>query len=682
MVTPIRNRVSLRCSLVLPIVVLAFLPTFPQSGGTLLRYKLHAGDHLVYREVFEKEGKSSDQSFRTRAIFLNHLVVVDEAGGTVLVGAQRNRQSSALLEYRERGKDKLAQEAPNFAERVATRSARFSDANVFSASGERQMPATTVREVNSKLLYGVEEIILLPAGEARVGTEMHGPIGLTMRLVRFEPSEGEPCVVFQDTGTRPEMHLSYTFCPRPAILTKLEFSGEYHEFGDSVVRERVTLELIETLHKETPASWLADPQVQMGALSAYLLASAAAPDDASLEKLLRTGTPEVQALALAVYYQKKLAPPQDAIAQLATSKDPEVQRIASRFTAKARDEPASPCALPAPHYPRQKPGTTLRSMSASSSEGTPYVMHVPVDYRGDEPFPLLIYLSGGGGQAFDAALTAEDVIGHSGYLAVYPHAGGAMWWEQKPTEMVHELLLEVLRSYNVDTGRVYLAGFSNGASGALHYGTLWPERFAAIALLMGAGVNSPSGEVLPLKNLANVPVLLLHGDKDALIPSSASVTTYDELRALHPRIAPELHILKGRGHEITLSADDRYTMPFLERFRREPFPLNLSMKIANTSFPRRYWLEVMEKDTGPAEIEGRILPGNLIELKTRNVRRLRLLLRPELLGDTGPVRVRVNGKEQAPQEFKQSCDLFAQSAGTYADPALAYTEEMVVNIVK
>jgi hypothetical protein len=60
----------------------------------------------------------------------------------------------------------------------------------------------------------------------------------------------------------------------------------------------------------------------------------------------------------------------------------------------------------------------------------------------------------------------------------------------------------------------------------------------------------------------------VHGDKDPLIPYSATVSTYDELRALHPRVAPELHILKNRGHEITLSTDDGYTLPFLERFRR------------------------------------------------------------------------------------------------------------------
>src|ERR1700690_3307618 len=149
MVTSIRNRVPIRQSRALLIVLLTFLSAAAQSGGVLLRYKLHTGDHMVYREVFEKDGKSSDQSFRTRAIFLNHLVVVDEAGGTVLAGVERNRQSVELLEYREHDKNRLAQEAPNFAKRQAKRSPQFADANVFSASGERQMPATAVREVNS-----------------------------------------------------------------------------------------------------------------------------------------------------------------------------------------------------------------------------------------------------------------------------------------------------------------------------------------------------------------------------------------------------------------------------------------------------------------------------------------------------------------------------------------------------
>jgi pimeloyl-ACP methyl ester carboxylesterase len=654
-----------------------------QSSEPGLRYKLHAGDHLVYREVFEREGKSSDQTFRKRAVFRNDVVVLAEAGGTVLVGIQRNRQSAEMLDFREHGKDKLAQETANFNARMAKRSPQFSDANVFSATGTPQAPLTTVREVTSKLLYGIPEILPLPAGPGQAGVEVQGrPSGMTVSLLRFDPASGEACAVFADTGTRTGLHLSYTFCPQQGVLTKVEFNGEGHEFGDSIIHERMTLELVEVRHSETPAWWLADPQVQQGALSAYLIAGVAAPDSETLATLLRTGSPQVQALTVAVYYQKNLTPPQSLLRPLLNSKSAELQRIASRFQASKSDEANGPCPLPAPHYERQKPGTTLRSMTTPSFDGVPFMVHVPLDYRSDQPFPLLIYLSGGAGQAFDAALTAEDLVGHSGLLAVYPNAGGAMWWDQKPTAMVHDLLLEILHTYNVDTNRVYLAGFSNGGSAALYFGTLWPERWAAIASQMGAGVNSPSGETLPLKNVLNVPLLFLHGDKDTLIPSSASVVTYDDLRGLHPRVPPELHILKGRGHEITLAEDDGLTMPFLERFTRNTFPRSIAMKITSLKYPRRYWAEVLEKDGGTAEIEGHILPGNSVEIKTRNVRKLRLLLRQELFDTPGTVRVRVNGKEQPAQELKANCELFVQSAQQYGDPSLAYTDEMVIDVPK
>jgi len=667
---------------VLLTILFAEISVYAQNNTPTFIYKLHTGDHLVYREVFEREGKSSEQSFRTRAVFQNHVVVLDEAAGTVLMGVQRNRQSAELLEYHEHGKDKLFQETSKFAERTARRPVHFFDANVFSASGVPQTPVVTVREAYSKLLYAINEIMELPAGKAEVGTEMRGPLRLTMRLVRFEPPGDEPCAVFQDSGTRQELHLRFTFCPHSGAVTKLEFSGEYLEFGDSIIREHVTLDLTDIYHNQAPSSWLLETEVQQGALSAYLASSAAAPDPDSVAKLLRTGSPEVQALVLAVCYQKKLPAPREMLAQLSKSPNLEVARIASRFVERPEEEQPGPCSLPSQRYPFQKPGTTLRSMTASSFDGIPYMMHVPIDYRADQAFPLVIYLSGGGGQAFDGALSAEDAMGHSGYLAVYPHASGAMWWEPKPTAMVHELLLEILRTYNVDNNRMYLAGFSNGATGALYYGTLWPERFAAIALLMGAGVRSPSGEAVPLKNVSDVPLLLLHGDKDTIIPSSASVATYNELQASHPRVAPELHVLKGRGHELTLSSDDGYTLPFLDRFRREPFPTAISMKITDLNFPRRYWVEVLDKDGGPAEVEGRILPGNTIDIKTRHVRRLRLLLRPELLQAGVPAHIRLNGREQAPAQWTPNCELFTQTAKAYADPFLAYAVEIVVDVAK
>lgn len=661
---------------------IAAATAFAQSPPLELRYKLAVGDRLVYREVFDREGKSPDTTFHAQVVLNNQMVVVNEAAGSALLGIQRNRQSAELLESHDHGKDTLAQQQRDFAQMMSRRPTRFADTNLYSATGQALLPPQVLREATSKLLYGVAEIMPLPVTPVQTGSEWDlGAFGLRMKLKPFELVNGESCAVIADTGSRKDTHLQFTFCPESGHLARLTFEGQYLEL-DATIHEKVTLELREVHHQETPAAWLADQEAQLGTLRAYVIASSPLPNASVMDAILRTGTPQAQALALAAYYQRSTTPNQDELQPLLHSEDPEVRSIANRFDQPAAKPASQPCDVPAVHHAREKPGTTLRGMTSPSFTSAPYMIHVPLDYRGDQPFPLIVYLSGGGGLAFDGALTAGEALNHAGYLVVYPNAGGDMWWERKPSDMVHALLLEVLRSYNVDTNRVYLAGFSNGGTGALEFGARWPDRFAAIASLMGAGMSSPSGTKLPMPNLLDVPVLFLHGDNDPLIPSSASVGTFDELRGLKPRVPPELHILKGHGHDVTLASDDGYTLPVFERFTRQPFPENVSAKIFDPRFPRQYWMEVVEGENGPPELEGHILAGNLIEIKTRNVRKLRLLLRPELFQSSGPIRIRVNGRNHPSLELKRDCQLFLRSNETYADSFLAYTDEIILDVAK
>jgi dienelactone hydrolase len=484
--------------------------------------------------------------------------------------------------------------------------------------------------------------------------------------------------VFADTGSRKETHLQFTFCPASGHLAKLTFEGQYLEF-DSTINEKVSLELESVQHDELPATWLTDPATRLGTLTAFLVSKSPLPDAPVMNEVFKEGSAEARALALAAYYQRGIAPSPEILPSLTTSADPEVHRIAQRFTQPSTSI-RQPCELPLAHYNHAKPGTTLHNMTSAAFTDKPYMIHVPVDYRGDQPFPLIVYLSGGGGLAFDAAQSLSIELKHAGYLVLVPHAGGDLWWESKPTEMVRSLLLEELRDYNVDTNRVYLVGFSNGGTASLEYGTRWPDRFAAIASLMGAGMDSPSGTRLPLQNLLDVPVLFVHGDKDPRIPSAASYSTYEALRSLKPRVTPELHILKGRVHDVTLNTDDNLTLPFLERFTRDPFPPAVTAKVFDPRFPRQYWLEVAESGNGAPEVEARILDGNIIDIDTHNVKKLRLLLRPELFHTPGPLRIRLNGKEQPPVELKRDCQLFQRSSETYADPFLAYTDEIVLDV--
>jgi polyhydroxybutyrate depolymerase len=653
---------------------------FAQSQPLQLRYRLSVGDRLVYKEVFDREGKSADISFHARTTLSTQVVVLDAAAGSALAGVQRNRLSAELLEYRDHEKDTRELQKPAFVQRLAARPIRFGDANVFSGTGEGLLAPQVLREANSKLLYRIQEIMPLPNSAVQPGSEWDSNVfNLHLKVERFENVGGESCAVIADTGNRKETHLEFTFCPASGHFTRLEFEGHYQDF-DSAIHERVTFELESTYQHETVEAWLANNDTRVAVLNALLISTAPLPGGPAMSEVLRDGTHDAQALALAAYYQRKATPGTDLLAPLLRSDDEEVRRLANRFTEVPAKPAEQPCELAAGTYRRERPGTTLRGMSSTGHAGVPYVIQVPLDYRGDQSFPLIVYLSGGGGLAFDAANRTGNAIKHAGYLMVFPHAGGDLWWEAKPTEMVHALLLEILRTYNVDTNRVYLVGWSNGGTAALEYGTRWPDRFAAIASLMGAGLNTPSRTALPLQNLQDVPVLFLHGDKDPVIPVSSSYTTESALRGTKPRVSPELHILKGRGHDISLENDEDFTQPFLKRYVREPFPSAVTAKFFDPRYRRQYWVEVLEPAEGVAEVEARILEGNLVDVDAKNVKKLKLLLRPDLFSSTGPVRVRVNGKEQPPVALKRDCTLFQSSAKEYADAFLGYTDEVVVEV--
>jgi pimeloyl-ACP methyl ester carboxylesterase len=314
-------------------------------------------------------------------------------------------------------------------------------------------------------------------------------------------------------------------------------------------------------------------------------------------------------------------------------------------------------------------------MTLKGFEGWPYVVHVPEHYRGDEPLPLLFWLTGGPGRATLGLSQARDTLARSEWLVVYPHAPD-LWWTEPAARTVAALLDEVLRRFNVDTDRVYVAGMSNGGTGAYRYATLWPDRFAAAVSLMGAGQYVRGGEQPLAANLAGFPILFAHGDSDPVIPKIASEEALKAVREAAPGAQPELRILPGRGHDLDLASDAALVEAFLAGRARNPFPRSVRLAIRDLRDPRRYWVEVLDKQGGVAEVEGAIGDDNTLTLRTRRVRRLRLLLRREHLPGSGPLRVVLDGREVFSGPLPEDCELLRRTAKEGADPQRAWSAEL------
>ena len=682
----------------------ALVLTLAEPAG--LRYDLRPGDHLVYRQRLERGVRSATVDSQSVAEWESHLLVLAERGGSWRIGIQRNRTRGDLLRYREDGRDRLEPERRAFAEALAKRGTAFAEASWVTPSGAALLPWAAVREATSERLPLFHEVEPLPAAAVSPGASFVSPglVGLPMKATGHEATAGEECVRLEGAGAG--LAVRHWHCPGSGTLGRLEYEAEYAGPGGALVREQYRLERTSLSRGETVAAWLRGPTTSRGALVALAATDRLDFAPEALYALLEGADPDVTRLVLAVAWRHRLAPPPaEALSRLAASPAPRVAALASRFLAPP---PAAPDALVrlaravrsggelpaggppvaagwgrqallAQRAPGQVPGTTLRLMRTERFRGRPYVLHVPDDYRGDEPFPLVVVLGGGPGRAIPTAQNARSSIEGRGALVAFPQANG-MWWEEEPAAAVEALFAELLADLDVDTDRVTLTGFSNGGTGSILYAARAPDRFAAVASLMGGGLAFFDREApLDAASIARLPFLFVHGTRDDVIPAWASERTVKAIRKANAGAVAELHLLPDRPHDVVYGREEGLVFPFLERHVRDPFPKRVALRTRTLDRPRAFWLEVLDKSGGAAEIDG-VVEGQAITLRTKNVKRLRLRLRPELVDLAAPVRVTIDGQEAFSGPIAGSPGLLLRSWRETGDPQLAHSAEIALDV--
>ena len=661
-------------NLLRPVLVLAAALAFRCLTGAQAtsswRYDLGPGDRLVYSYSFHRQTRSDDAESETEAHFHTRVVIAGEHGGILSAGFQRNRESAELLLYRVKGKDKLAQERPNFEKRMRNRPTQFSEAMEFTASGEPQYSWEAVRESYSHLLLAMHEIEILPPGAVQTGQRWPGRnlLGIDFEWVGSEVLHGKNCYRVRGTTSDGSVSLSYWWSPESGLVERVELDGRYSVPGGTT-HERARMDLESRYRNEALAGWLSKPETRLAALQVLLLSQQLPVTADQLSTVVESGSNDAQLLALAVAQHRSLPLSTAALNGMKDSTNPAVRSVATEMLSPSTPQP-SPEACGLPVLQRKLPpkfGTLFRVANPEEpGSRNAYFLRVPPNYRTDRPVPLLVYLSGGAGLALDGVNTANDVISNTDYLVLYPQAGDN-WWKPGAAKRVDAALRDTLNEFNVDRDRVYIAGFSNGGTGALYMAALWPQRFAAVVSLMGAGQCNEEVQ-MGLPNLLNLPMLFVHGEKDARIPSSCSKDTSDSIAGMHPRAAPQLRLFPDREHEITLQSDDGLSLAFLKDKVRDAFPKRVSLRLPDLAYPRQYWVEVLEKKSGVAEVNAEIKPPNRLEIRSREVKKLRLHLRPEMFPQRGAVQILWNGKQVYAGPVQDACATAAASSA--ADPKL------------
>lgn len=222
-----------------------------------------------------------------------------------------------------------------------------------------------------------------------------------------------------------------------------------------------------------------------------------------------------------------------------------------------------------------------------------YGLFVPSKYAKDKKTPLMLALHGLGGnpQQMMRSKGLTDQAEKHGYIVAAPMGYNNSGWygangpggkgigglgkgkgkaADAPANLgelsekdVMNVLAEVRREFNIDEKRIYLIGHSMGGAGTWHIGTKYPEIWAGLAPIAPASFGQPT----KLDKLKNIPVFVVQGDNDNLVPATGTRRWVAKLKELN--ITHEYLEIAGGDHGNVIGTGMPKIFEFFEKQQKK-----------------------------------------------------------------------------------------------------------------
>lgn len=159
----------------------------------------------------------------------------------------------------------------------------------------------------------------------------------------------------------------------------------------------------------------------------------------------------------------------------------------------------------------------LRELSVDS--GRAALIYVPEGYRADRPAPLVVMLHGAGGNPRRVLNSVMPLADSAGVILLAPQSAGMTWDVIRgrygpDVGFIDRALAHVFARYAVDTMRLAIGGFSDGATYALSLGITNGDLFTHV-IAFSPGFMVPAGQ-------RGAPRLFVsHGTKDQVLSIDA-----------------------------------------------------------------------------------------------------------------------------------------------------------------
>lgn len=213
-------------------------------------------------------------------------------------------------------------------------------------------------------------------------------------------------------------------------------------------------------------------------------------------------------------------------------------------------------------------------------------VYPPRCYNSGKNTGMVLHLYGHGGSCREYNMMrapykeVRHLLWERGYWLVVPELGGSHWMNDQTSESLDTIIESMIRDQNVRPNSVHILGTSMGGGSGLVYMIRHPSRVRSICAVFpmtdfaqwikeapsylqsitqahGAKLSEILRTFSPLHHAAyfiDIPVLLIHGNSDSIVPVHHSRNFADALRKQGSPIT--YHEVSGVGH------DDAIVKPF------------------------------------------------------------------------------------------------------------------------
>lgn len=257
---------------------------------------------------------------------------------------------------------------------------------------------------------------------------------------------------------------------------------------------------------------------------------------------------------------------------------------------------------------------------------------------GDKPadgYSLFISLHGGGGTTQEVNNQQWENQKHlyRPQQAVYvaPRAPWNLWnmWCHEGIDPIYEQLIQMCVAFEgVNPNKVYLMGYSAGGDGVWRMASRMADSWAAASMMAGH-----PGDV-SLLNLRNLPFMIWCGEHDAAYNRNTlaaqrglqmdSLQQHDPMGYVH-----QTHIIKGVGH--WMNRVDSAAVPWMQQFRRNPYPKQIVWRQAEVVKPYFYWLGAPQHELAPGKMVRVSIHGNQVDITACDYSSLTIYLNDDLV---------------------------------------------------